>query len=63
MTPEFLVAELSRIERRLFGLPEPLVRLDEVLEHLLCRNLTYEERQKYTAEYNELVALPEGIAA
>lgn len=62
MTPE-LFLDLARIQRRVMGLPEPLVRLDEVLEHLLCRDLTYEERQRYTAEYMKLTALPEEQAA
>lgn len=57
MTPEFLVAELSRIERRLFGLPEPLVRLQQ-LEEVLCGDLPYEDRQKYSAEFLELTRLP-----
>jgi hypothetical protein len=62
VTPELLL-DLARIQRRVMGLPEPLVRLDEVLERLLCRDLTYEERQRYTAEYLSLTALPEEQAA
>lgn len=56
MTPE-VVLELSRIQRRLMGLPEPLVRLQR-LEEVLCGFLTYEDRQKYTAEYIALTTFP-----
>lgn len=61
MTPD-AIAELSRIQRRVMGLPEPLERLD-ALERLLCGFLTYEERQRYSAEYVALVTFPERNAA
>lgn len=57
MTSEFLVAELFRIERRLLGLPEPLVRLQQ-LEDVLCGDLSKEDRQKYADEYVFLSTFP-----
>lgn len=57
MTPE-IFAELHRIQRRVMGLPEPLVRLQQ-LEELLCGFLPYAERMKYAAEYLKLTHLPE----
>lgn len=62
MAPEAL-AELGHIERRALGLPEPLERLDAVLERMMCRDLTIEERRRYAKEYLELVAFPEEQAA
>ncbi len=52
-----LLAEFSRIERRIMGLPDPLVRLQQ-LEELLCGDLPYEDRQKYADEYVFLSTFP-----
>jgi hypothetical protein len=56
MTPEVLL-DLARIQRRVMGLPEPLVRLHQ-LEQLLCGFLTKEERRQYAAEYVALTTFP-----
>ena len=57
MTPELLL-DLARIQRRVMGLPEPLERLDAVLERMMCRDLTIEERRRYAKEYLELKTFP-----
>jgi hypothetical protein len=62
MTPEVLL-DLARIQRRVMGLPEPLERLDAVLERMMCRDLTIEERRRYAKEYLTLTAFPERNAA
>jgi hypothetical protein len=57
VSPE-VILDLARIQRRVMGLPEPLVRLQQ-LEEVLCGVLTYEDRQRYTAEYLAIVAFPD----